>query len=139
MFQAMAQKVKDSRSELTTEEDTSDANATELPQNSILDNIPLAEEHLVFKFSSVDPEIKCSMIVASVNVNKVTPAIITSIMIALRDTLPMFGLSLEWQLLMLLAAIGYHFEILCQPTLSAMHYLNNFFRNIRLLILMSSV
>ena len=32
----------------------------------------LAEEHLVFKFSSIDPGVKCLEIVASVNVAKVT-------------------------------------------------------------------
>ncbi len=47
---------------------------------SILDNLLLAEEHLVFKFSIMDPTIECSKVVASVNMNKVTPAIITSIM-----------------------------------------------------------
>jgi hypothetical protein len=91
MFQAMAEKVKDATSESMSEDDTPDA--TNLSQNSILDNILLAEEHLVFKWTSVDPAIKCSMIVASVNVKKVTAAIITSITIALRDTLPMFGLT----------------------------------------------
>jgi hypothetical protein len=40
----------------------------------------------------MDPTIKCSKVVASVNMNKVTPAIITSIMTLLRDTLPIFGL-----------------------------------------------
>jgi len=61
-------------------------------QNFILDNLPLAQEHLVFKFSSIDPHIKCSEIVASVNVTKVTPGVITSVIIALRDLLPMVGL-----------------------------------------------
>ena len=61
-------------------------------QNSILDNLPLAEEHLIFKFSSIDLRVKCSDILASVNVTKVTSGVITSVMIALRDLLPMFGL-----------------------------------------------
>jgi len=51
----------------------------------------LAEEHLVFKFSSIDPGEKCSEIVASVNVAKVTSSIITAIMISLRDLIPMVG------------------------------------------------
>jgi hypothetical protein len=46
----------------------------------------------VFKFSSIDPGVKCSEIVATVNVKKVTSGIITSVMIALRDLLPMVGL-----------------------------------------------
>jgi hypothetical protein len=55
-------------------------------------NLLLAEEHLVFKYSSIDPGVKCSEIVASVNVKKVTSGIITAVMISLRDLLPMVGL-----------------------------------------------
>ena len=68
MFSALAQKVKDAECD----------EGEGVQQNSILDNIPLAQEHLVFKFSSIDPQIKCSEIVASVNVTKVTPGVITS-------------------------------------------------------------
>jgi hypothetical protein len=82
MFQALAQKVKDAEC---------DENKA-VQQNSILDNLLLAQEHLVFKFSSIDLQIKCSEIVASVNVTKVTPGFITSIIIALRDLLPMVDL-----------------------------------------------
>ncbi len=46
----------------------------------------------MFKFSSIDPRVKCSEIVASVNVVKVTSLIITAIMISLQDLLPMVGL-----------------------------------------------
>ena len=82
MFSALAQKVKDA-----------ECNEGEgVQQNSILDNIPLAQEHIIFKFSSIDPQIKCSEIVASVNVTKVTPGVITSVIIALCDLLPMVGL-----------------------------------------------
>jgi hypothetical protein len=59
-----------------------------------LDNLLLAEEHLVFKFSSIDPGVKCSEIVASGNVTKVTSLIITAIMISLRDLLPMVVLEI---------------------------------------------
>ncbi len=52
----------------------------------------LAKEHLVFKFSSIDLGVKCSEIVATVNVKNVTSGIITLVMIALRDLLPMVGL-----------------------------------------------
>ncbi len=45
----------------------------------------------MFKFSSIDPKVNCSEIVASVNDTKVTSGVITS-MIALRDLLPMVGL-----------------------------------------------
>jgi hypothetical protein len=46
----------------------------------------------VFKFSSLDPKVKCSKIVASVNVMKVTSGVITSVIIALCDLLQMVGL-----------------------------------------------
>ena len=62
--------------------------------NSILDNLMLAEEHLVFMFSSIDPGVKCSENVASVNVAKVTSSIITAIMISLWDLLPMVGMEI---------------------------------------------
>ena len=82
MFSVLAQKMKDA-----------ECNEDEgVHQNSIMDNLPLAQEHLVFKFSSIDPHIKCSEIVASVNVTKVTPGVITSVIIALRDLLPLVGL-----------------------------------------------
>jgi hypothetical protein len=54
----------------------------------------LAEEHLVFKFSSSDPGVKSPKIVASVNVAKITSSIITAIMISLRDLLPRVGLEI---------------------------------------------
>ena len=82
MFPVLAKKVKDAE---RNEDDG-------VHQNSILDNLPLAQEHLVFKFSSIDLHIKCSEIVVSVNVTKVTPGAIPSVIIALRDLLPMVGL-----------------------------------------------
>ena len=51
MFQALAQKMKDAECDENEQQQ-------EVQQNSILDNLPLAEEHLVFKFSSIDPHIK---------------------------------------------------------------------------------
>jgi hypothetical protein len=50
---------------------------------SILDNLLFAQEHLVFKFSSIDVQVKCSETVASVNVTKVTARVITSVIMAL--------------------------------------------------------
>ena len=82
MFLALAQKVKD----VECNEDEG------VQQNAILDNLPLAQEHLVFKFSSINLQIKCSEIVISMNVKKVTPRVITSVIIALHDLLPMVGL-----------------------------------------------
>ncbi len=52
-------------------------------QNSILENLPLAEENLIFKFSSIDLQVKCSEIVVSVNVMKVASGVITSVIITL--------------------------------------------------------
>ena len=92
MFNAMAQKVKDAQSSDDGEQENSATLAVQ--QNSILDNLLLAEEHLVFKFSSIDLGGKCLEIVASVNVAKVTSSIITAIMISLRDLLPMVDLEI---------------------------------------------
>ena len=91
MFQTMAQKVRDTES---GGRDTGSP-AVAYEQSSILENLSLANEHLIFKWVSIDPDIKCLEIVASINVAKVTPAVITSIMISLWDTLPMFGLELS--------------------------------------------
>jgi hypothetical protein len=60
-------------------------------QHSIMDSLQLTDEHLVFKLSSIDPKAKCSEIVVSVNVTKVTSRVITSMRIALHDLLPMVG------------------------------------------------
>ena len=88
----MAQKMKDAQSSDDDEQENSPTSV--IQQNSILDNLLLAEEHLVFKFSSIDLGVKCLEIVASVNVAKVTSSIITAIMISLRDLLPMVGLEI---------------------------------------------
>jgi hypothetical protein len=92
MFIAMAQKVKDAQS--SDDDDRENSPTSVVQQNSIFDNLLLAEEHLVFKFSSIDPGVKCLEIVASVNVAKVTCSIITAIMISLQDLLPMVGLEI---------------------------------------------
>ena len=95
IFNAMAQKVKDhAAAQSCTDDERENSPTSAVQQNSILDNLQLAEEHLVFKFSSIDPRVKCSEIVASVNVGKVTSSIITAIMISLRDLLPMVGLEI---------------------------------------------
>jgi len=101
MFKNMAQKVRDTESRENADADGDSSNCESCSaidgaqQSSILENLPLAEEHLVFKWASIAPDIKCSEIVASINVSKVTVAVITSVMISLRDTLPMFGLKLS--------------------------------------------
>ena len=91
MFNAMVQKVKDAQS---SDDERENSSTLAVQQNSILDNLLLAEEHLVFKFSSIDLGVKCLEIVASVNVAKVTSSIITAIMIYLRDLLPVVGLEI---------------------------------------------
>ena len=81
-----------------------------------LDNLPLAQKHLVFKFSTIDPQVKCSEIVPSMNVMKVTPRVITSLIIALRDLLPMAGLEIEYLVLhQVIVAGSYHgnSDLLC--------------------------
>jgi hypothetical protein len=87
MFKALGQKVKDAAVAEINVNKENDSN-----QHSIMENLKLAEGHLVFKFSSIDPRVKCSEIVASVNVMKVTTRVITSMIIALCDLLPMVGL-----------------------------------------------
>ena len=68
------------------------ATTTEQPQHSsIFDNIPLAKEHVVFKLSIMDPIIKCLEIVASANDEKVTPTIISTILMSLQDVMPCYG------------------------------------------------
>jgi hypothetical protein len=58
MFQALAQKVKDAAvAEINVNEEN------ESNQHSILENLQLPEEHFVFKFSSIDPRVKCYEIV----------------------------------------------------------------------------
>jgi hypothetical protein len=55
----------------------------------------MAVKHLVFKRVLLDPDIKFSEIVASINVTKVTAAVITVMIISLRDTLPKFYLEIR--------------------------------------------
>jgi hypothetical protein len=76
--------VSDARNDASIEDDlTIVATLANQQQNSILDELPLAKEHLVFKFSVMDPGIKSSEIVMSVNVNRVSAVVITSIIMAL--------------------------------------------------------
>jgi hypothetical protein len=85
LFGLMAQRMKDSLP-------SGPAASMEQPQHSsIFENIPLAKEHVVFKFSIMDPTVKCSKIVASVNDEKVTPTIISTILRSLRDVTPCYG------------------------------------------------
>jgi hypothetical protein len=88
--------VADAKNNARVEDDsTIVATSANQRQNSILDELPLAKEHLVFKFSVMDPGIKCLDIVALVNVNRVSSAVITSIIMAFQDTLPMFSLEIR--------------------------------------------
>ena len=67
------------------------------PKNSVLDELRLAQQHLVFKWTSLDPEIKCSEVVASINVEKVSLEIITMITGLLRSTVPIYGLKAQME------------------------------------------
>ena len=103
LFRGMAQKVKDA-----TPADESDQGNTRANKNLILNELRLAGEHLVFKWTSIDPGIKCSVVVASINVKKVTPELLTAVLELLTDTLQ----STVWVWLSrhrtLLDAIGLH-------------------------------
>ena len=48
-------------------------------------------QRLVFKFISIDPDIKCSEIVASIGVEKVTPELISTVVELITDTLLFYG------------------------------------------------
>ena len=87
LFQSMAQQVRD--------EITDDSEAPS--NNSIMDELRLAHEHLVFKWTSIDPNIKCSEIVASINVEKVTPEVVAIVTEQLRNTIPIYGLDCAGQ------------------------------------------
>jgi hypothetical protein len=87
MFQALVQKVKDAAAAEINENKENNSN-----QHYFFENLQLTEEHLVFKFSSIDSRVKCTEIVMSVNVMKVTSRVITSVIISLSDLLPMVGL-----------------------------------------------
>ncbi|EJK46778.1 hypothetical protein THAOC_34538 [Thalassiosira oceanica] len=90
MFHTMAESVR--KSELV-------ANGTdesgEVKKGGVLDNLRLAHEHLVFKITSIDPHesVKGSPIVASINIEKVTPQIIATVTYMLIDLLPIYGFS----------------------------------------------
>ena len=92
MFHLMTQKVKSHTA-------AAESNGTNDPQNqnSILDELRLAKEHLVFKFTSLDPDIKCSEIVASINVEKVNPELIATVTEILIDTLPIYGVHVGFE------------------------------------------
>ena len=83
----MAQQVRD---EITDDGETPSS-------NSIMDELRLAHEHLVFKWTSIDPKIKCSEIVASINVEKVTPEVVAMVTEQLRNTIPIYGLDCAGQ------------------------------------------
>ena len=57
-----------------------------------MDELRLAHEHLVFKWSLLDPDTKCLEVIASINIEKVMPEIIIKTTELLRDTMPVFGL-----------------------------------------------
>jgi hypothetical protein len=69
MFQSMAQKVRDAES---GDGESGSTTMVTQQQSSNLGNLPLVKEHLIFQCVSIDPDIKCSEIVASINVTKVS-------------------------------------------------------------------
>ena len=85
MFEVLANKVNSAAGDL-------EADPEDSKSNSILDELKLAQEHLVFKWTSTDPETKCSEIVASINVEVVTAQLVAAVLDRLRDTLPIYGI-----------------------------------------------
>ena len=97
LFHGMAQKVKDASNAMSENDDEPvNGNVEKQKNNSILDNLRLAEDHLIFKFTSISPDVKCSEIIASINIEKVTPEIIATVQELLMDTLPIYGLSINF-------------------------------------------
>ena len=47
--------------------------------SSVLGNLRLVKDHLILKFASISPDVKCSEIIASINTEKVTPEIIETV------------------------------------------------------------
>jgi hypothetical protein len=128
MFNTMAQKVRVAESSTLWMAMVAVNLAVPLhyPKSSTLENLPLAEEHLVFKRVLLNPGIKCLEIVASINMTKVTAAVIMSMMISLWDTLPIIDLEIKmtsW------AAIGYCSGILSLRTLFMMLFFSGFWIN----------
>ena len=89
MFEVLANKVNSAAGD-------SEADPEDVKSNSILDELKLAQEHLVFKWTSTDPETKCSEIVASINVEVVTAQLVASVLDRLRDTLPIYGIHVSF-------------------------------------------
>jgi hypothetical protein len=54
-----------------------------------LENIKLAENHLCFKWTSVDPDVEMSEIVGSIDVASVSPSVVSNTLLFLIDTLGM--------------------------------------------------
>ena len=105
----MAQKVKD-----VTAEDVNKNNSVmpQIKQDSIPDELRLANEFQVFTFTSIDPDIKCSKIVSSISVGKLTPELLLSWSYSWTHCFPM-DLDLALAHLMLLGATGL-LSIVCQ-------------------------
>ena len=89
MFEMLANKVNSDAGDL-------EADPEDSKSNSILDELKLAQEHLVFKWTSTDPETKCSEIVASINVEVVTAQLMAAVLDRLRDTLPIYGIHVSF-------------------------------------------
>ena len=118
MFHVMAQKIKDAKEDDQVDNVTDSATPTKkvrymlqlhrcshvyfvlthlkfivskVKPNSILDELQLAKQFKVFKFTSIGPDVKYSEIVASIGVEKVTPELISTGMKLIMDTLLFYG------------------------------------------------
>ena len=88
MFDVLANKVNSTAGDLEADPE----GIAQGGSNSIFDELKLAQEHLVFKWMSSDPEIKCSEIVTSINVEAVTAQLVAFVLDCLRDTLPIYSI-----------------------------------------------
>ncbi|EJK60144.1 hypothetical protein THAOC_19553 [Thalassiosira oceanica] len=69
----------------------SNSNMHDVNSANIIENIPLAKEHLVCKTSCADPTLKYSEIVASTDVEKVTSSVMYSMTELVCQSLPNYG------------------------------------------------
>ena len=53
------------------------------PQNSIIDDFHLVCRHLLFKWSSIDPDVDCSEIITLINVEKVSYDMLSEVLVTI--------------------------------------------------------
>ena len=73
LYQVMAQKVRGAH----------DKSEESGPQNSIIDDFHLVCRHLLFKWSSIDPDVDCSEIITLINTEKVSFKVLSKVLVTI--------------------------------------------------------